>query len=179
MSAPPAPSDDFRSDDELTRAHRRGDASAFPELVRRHEPRLRAYVFGDPTWAAAGDTLLKHIWASAERGVREGRFRGGSFRAWLFKAADGVAGQLPNGTPTTRAVRLGRCFTLLAQSKPHWHRAVMWVSHGVNRTVTARRLKVSKARLRERYAKAVAVVRECAARRAEVTSDEPSSGAAT
>ncbi len=179
MAPPPATSDDFRSDDELTRAHRRGDATAFPELVRRHEQRLRAFVFGDPTWAAAGDTLLKHTWVLAERGVRQGKFRGGSFRAWLFKAAEAVAGQVPNGTPTPRAVRLGKCFTLLAQSKPHWHRAVMWVSHGVNRTATARRLKVSKARLRARYAKAVAVVRECAVRRAEATSDGSSSGAAT
>lgn len=164
----------------MTRAHRRGDASAFPELVRRHEQRLRAFVFGDPTWAAAGDTLVKHIWTAGERGVREGKFRGGSFRAWLFKVAEAVAGRLPNGIPTPRMVRLGKCFALLARNKPHWHRAVMWVSHGVNRTVTARRLKLSKARLRERYAVAVAVVRECAGRRAEgTTSDEPSSGAAT
>jgi hypothetical protein len=177
MAPPPSQSDDFRSDDELTRAHRRGDATAFPELVRRHETRLRAFVFGDPTWAAAGDTLLKHTWALAERGVREGKFRGGSFRAWLFKAAEAVGGRLPNGSLTPRAFRLGKCFSLLAQSKPHWHRAVMWVSHGVNRTATARRLKVSKDRLRERYAKAVAVVRACAARRAEA--GEPRSGAAS
>jgi hypothetical protein len=156
---PPPPDDDFRTDDELARAHQRGDAAAFPVLVRRHEVRLRAYVCGDPAWAGGGQLLVGHIWTAADRNIREGKLRG-PFRGWLFKVAQAVARQHAGGTPTPRAERLATGFGKLRRAKPKWHRLVMWVSHGLNRTAVAKRHHITKAGLKERYTRAVSAVKE-------------------
>jgi DNA-directed RNA polymerase specialized sigma24 family protein len=160
----PTDADDFRSDDELARACRRGEPAAFAHLARRHESRLRAFVFGDPAWAAGGDALVRQVWAAAERGVREGKFRGGGFRAWLFKVAEVVAAR-QTGASSPRGVRLTVCFGRLAKASPQLHKLVMWVSHGLNRTAVAKRFGVTKTELKARYVRVLAAVRKCVAKR--------------
>ena len=176
MPAAPEP-DDFRTDEELVRAHSRGDAVAFPVMVRRHEARLRAFVFGDPRWVATGDHLIRLVWSAAERGIREGKCRG-PFRGWLFKVADAVASKHAGGPTSARAASLTTCFARLLKHKPKWHRLVMWVSPGLNRTAVARRHRLTKAELRERYRRAVAAVRECMSGRSDTPVDEPNRGVA-
>jgi len=176
--APPAESDDFRSDEELARAHQRGDGSAFVELVHRHEQRLRAFVFGDPAWAAADHALVRHIWAAAHQAIREGRFRGGNFRAWLFKVAEAVANRKAGPSPTPRAERLSKCFGRLLRANARWHQLVMWVSHGLNRTAIARKHRMNKATLKDRYTRAVTAVRDCLTKQTEAAADESNEGAA-
>lgn len=178
MPPPVTESDDFRSDEELARSHQRGDATAFVELVHRHEQRLRAFVFGDPTWAAAGNALVRHIWAAAHQAIREGRFRGGSFRVWLFKVAEAVASRKAGPPPTPRSERLTRCFGRLFKANPKWHQLVMWVSHGLNRTAIARRYRMDKATLKDRYTRTVAAVRDCLTKQTEAAADESNEGAA-
>jgi hypothetical protein len=172
------PADDFRSDDELARAHQRGDAAAAAELVRRYEGRLRAFVCGDPRWAPQADDLLGQTWAHALRAVREGKFRGGPFRAWLFKVAEAVADRRPPGGRSDRAVRLTTCLARLRDAKPTWYKLVVWVSHGLNRTAVARRLRMTKGGLKRRYKGAVAAVRACLNRHSAKTADPPGGAAA-
>ncbi len=169
---PPPDSDDFRTDDELARAHQRGDATAFALLVRRHEPRLRAFVYGDPQWVSAGNVVLRHVWTAADRGIREGKCRG-PFRVWLFKVATAVAAKHAGNAPSERAAALATCFGRLMKAKPKWHRVVMWVSHGLNRTVVAKHHRVTKARLKDIYATATAAVRDCLSGRSDTPTDEP------
>ncbi|MCU0704484.1 MAG: hypothetical protein MUF18_10955 [Fimbriiglobus sp.] len=152
-------SDDFRTDDELARAHRRGDGNAFAELVRRHEARLRAFVAGEPAWAADHGKLTQRVWAAIDRALQDGKYRGSHFRAWLFKSTEAVAGT-PAGT-SARASRLTICFDRLAKAQPESHRLVMCVSHGLNRTFVARKHRMSKAKLRDRYCVAISAVRSC------------------
>jgi hypothetical protein len=178
MAPLPAESDDFRTDDELARAHQRGDAVAFAELVRRHEHRLRAFVFGEPQWADGGNRLLLHTWAAAERVLREGKYRGGNFRGWLFKVAEAVAAEHAGGSPSPRARRLATCFSRLQKANPKWHLIVMWVSHGLNRTAVARRHKVSKRGLKDRYTRAVGAVRKCLEKQTDAANDESNEGVA-
>lgn len=177
MSHLPAESDDFRTDDELARAHQRGDAVAFAELVRRHEQRLRAFVFGEPHWADSGNHMLLRTWAEAERSLREGKYRGGNFRAWLFKVAEAVAAHHAGGSPSPRGKRLATCFSRLQKANPKWHLIVMWVSHGLNRTAVARRHKLSKKALKDRYTRAVGAVRKCVEKQTDTANDESNEGA--
>jgi hypothetical protein len=175
MSPSPTPdADDFRSDEELARAHQRGDAAAFASLVRRHEARVRAFVFGDPGRVSVGDTIVRHVWSAAERNIREGKCRG-PFRVWLFKMADAVAAKHVGNGPSERASALATCFGRLLKSKPKLHRIVMWVSHGLNRTVVARRHRMTKARLKGHYTRAVAAVRDCMSGRSDTPTDLPNS----
>jgi hypothetical protein len=175
---PPLPdADDFRSDEELARAHQRGDAAAFAVLVRRHAPRLRAFVFGNPLWVSGGNAIVKHVWTAADRGIREGKCRG-PFRPWLFKVADAVATKHTGNAPSERAAALATCFGRLLKSKPKLHRLVMWVSHGLNRTVVARRHRLTKARLKDHYTRAVAAVRDCITGRSDTPTDTPNHGVA-
>ncbi len=170
---PPAPdADDFRTDEELARAHQRGDAVALAVLVRRHESRLRAFVYGNPQWVSAGSAILRHLWSAVDRGIREGKCRG-PFRAWLFKVADTVATKHTGGAPSERAAALATCFGRLMKARPKLHRLVMWVSHGLNRTVVAKRHRITKARLKEHYTRAVAAVRDCMSGRSDTPTDEP------
>ncbi len=176
MSPSPEP-DDFRTDEELARAHQRGDATAFAALVQRHEARLRAFVYGNPGWVAAGAAIVRHVWSAADRGIREGKCRG-PFRVWLFKVADTVANKHAGGSATARSASLATCFGRLMKHKPKWHRLVMWVSHGLNRTAIARRHRTTKVRLKERYTRAVAAVRECMSGRSDTPVDEANRGVA-
>ena len=169
---PPPDADDFRTDEELARAHQRGDAVALALLVGRHEPRLRAFVFGNPQWVSAGNAVLRHVWTAADRGIREGKCRG-PFRAWLFKVADAVAAKHTGNAPSERAAALATCFGRLIRANPKLHRLVMWVSHGLNRTVVAKRHRLTKARLKDRYTWAVAAVRDCMTGRIDTPTDEP------
>lgn len=176
MPPPPEP-DDFRTDEELARAHQRGDAAAFTALVRRHESRLRAFVYGNPRWVPTGDAIIRQVWSAASRGIREGKCRG-PFRVWLFKAAEAVANRHAGGSASARSVALATCFGRLMRHKPRWHLLVMWVSHGLNRTAIARRHRTTKARLKERYTRAVAAVRDCMTGRSDTPADGANRGVA-
>jgi hypothetical protein len=178
MPPSPTPPDDFRSDDELTRALPRGDARASAELVRRHGPRLRAFVFGDPRWAAHGEEIVRQTWALADRGMRERKYRGGGFRVWLFKVAEQVAGRRTGGGKVSpRGVRLAGCLRRLRKSRPEWHQLVIWVSHGASHTAVAKRMNLPKDKLMKRYLRALAAVRACLTRHPPAAADDAGEGA--
>lgn len=175
---PPSPEpDDFRTDEELARAHQRGDATAFTALVRRHEARLRAFVYGNPGWVAAADAVVRHAWSAADRGIREGKCRG-PFRVWLFRVADAVAHKHAGGSASARSAALATCFGRLMHHNPKGHRLVMWVSHGLNRTAIARRHRTTKSRLKERYTRVLVAVRNCLSGRSDTPVDEANRGVA-
>lgn len=170
------PPDDFRSDDELARAFQRGDARASAELVRRHGLRLRAFVFGESRWAAAGEDILRQTWAAAEQLLRAGKYRGGGFRVWLFKLAEQLASRLAAGATSSQALRLARCVRRLQKARPQWHQLVLWISHGTSRTGVAKRMNMPKEKLKKRYKRALAAVRACLAKRPTATADDPGGG---
>lgn len=170
------PPDDFRSDDELARSVRRGDARASSELVRRHGSRLRAFVFGDSQWAANGEEVLRQTWALAEQEMRAGKYRGGGFRGWLFKIADQVAERRTGGATSPRGARLAKCLRRLRKARPEWHQLVIWISHGTSRTAVAKRMSLPKERLKKRYLRALAAVRACLSRHSPTATDQPSEG---
>lgn len=169
------PPDDFRSDDELARALQRGDARASAELLRRHGPRLRAFVFGDSRWAARGDEIVRQTWAAADHGMRASKYRGGGFRAWLFKIAEQGANRV-SAAGSPRAARLARCLRRLRKARPEWHQLVIWISHGTSRTAVAKRMNLSKDRLKKRYLRALAAVRACLGKYTPAATDEPGGG---
>jgi DNA-directed RNA polymerase specialized sigma24 family protein len=170
------PPDDFRSDDELARALPRGDARASAELVRRHGPRLRAFVFGDPRWAAHGEEIVRQTWALAEHGMRERKYRGGGFRGWLFKVAEQVAGRRTGGANPSRGTRLAKCLRRLRKARPEWHQLVIWISHGTSRTAVAKRMNLPKERLKKRYLRALAAVRACLTKHSPAVADDSGGG---
>lgn len=176
MPPPADPPDDFRTDDELARAFARGDARSSAELMRRHGQRLRAFLFGDSQWAVGGEELVRQTWASAEQLLRTGKYRGGGFRAWLFKIAEQVAANRSAGVTTPRKARLARCLRGLRKARPKWHQLVIWVSHGTSRTGVAKRLNVPKVKLRNHYLRALAAVRACLLKHSPATTDDPSGG---
>ncbi len=164
---PLSSSSDLRSDHQLALAVQGGTAAAFAELVRRHERRLRALAFGNPRWAARGEEMIRQTWQAAERAVKEGRFRGGEFRPWLFKVADAVAVRLFPGPavdptqPSAHAELLMRCLGKLRAKKPAAYQVLLWVACGLNRSAIAKRKKLTKDELNRRYALTAGAVGGC------------------
>ena len=66
-------------------ARRQADA-AFWQLHERHTPRLLAFLRGRSGPSADAEDVHQEVWLLVWRHL-PGRFRGGNFRAWLYKIA--------------------------------------------------------------------------------------------
>jgi RNA polymerase sigma-70 factor (ECF subfamily) len=84
--APLPPPTDDRSDDELMQRAASGDASAYENLVRRHQRRVRAYCGRWCGSGVVGDDLAQEcfveLWQRRQSYVGQGRFK-----AYLFRIA--------------------------------------------------------------------------------------------
>lgn len=81
--------DPSSTDDDLVTAFRHGDAAAMETLYGRHSQGLLGWLSATLRDHAEAEDLSQEIWIKAIRGI-DG-FRGGNFRAWLWRTARNAA----------------------------------------------------------------------------------------
>jgi len=76
----------LKSDDELFRAYRHGDARAFTTLYERYRDAVYRYIYRSCGRASAADDLFQDVWARVINAARKYEDHN-RFRSWLFTCA--------------------------------------------------------------------------------------------
>lgn len=77
------------SDDDLVEAFKRGDAPAMEALYARYGGGIFSWLRANSRNRAEAEDLSQEVWIKCMRGID--RYRGGNFRAWLWRIARNAA----------------------------------------------------------------------------------------